>query len=223
MISCLVNGICANAQTGNCEVAMEQIKGSYSGDCVNGKAHGHGKSTGNDVYEGDFKKGYPDGRGKYVWQNRNFYEGEFRKGHLEGQGEMHYVAVSGQDSVIKGFWKNDKYIGQYEKAFVVKTFTGRISKVDCRIMSKKGNSITLTTHQVSGSGTVGVGGVSISNIVVADGTYYAKYDQNLNNGVSTRLQDVLFPFRAVFYLSNGDQTEVIFNEKADYDVTIEIL
>lgn len=176
------------------------------------------------MYDGNFKNGYPDGKGKYTWQNGNYYEGDLKKGRLEGEGTMHYKSSSGPDSVVRGFWKNDKYIGRFEKAFVVRTFTGRISKVDCRVMNKKGNSIVLTTHQLSGSGNLAIGsGISITNIVVAEGTYYTKYNQALNSGASTRIQDVIFPFKAVFYLSNGDQTEIHFNQAADYDIMIDIL
>jgi hypothetical protein len=214
----------AVAQQTNCEVMMGTIKGKYTGDCINGKANGNGKSVGTDVYEGNFKDGYPDGFGKYTWQNENYFEGSFKKGRLDGNGEMHCKTMRGQDSIVKGFWKKDKYIGQYEKPYIVKSVTTRISRVECSIVNKKGTNITLTTHQLLGSGNQGRGViVSITGLTVIAGDYFTKYNQDLSNGSSTRFQDVIFPFRAIFFLSSGDQAEIIFNEPADYDVSLYIL
>ena len=213
-----------NAQEKTCEVALEAIKGTYTGSCENNKANGHGKAVGTDVYEGNFKEGYPDGRGLYTWKNESYYNGNFKKGRMDGEGEMHFKTASGQDSVQRGFWKKDKYLGRFEKAFIVKSFTTRITKVDCRMISKKGRTISVTTHMTMGSGAgVQAPVITITNISVVSGTYFAKYDQNLSNGSTSRLQEVVFPFRAIFFLSSGDQTEIIFNEEADYDVILDIL
>jgi hypothetical protein len=35
-------------------------------------------SLGGDFYEGTWKKNFQDGRGRYVWKNRNEYVGEWK-------------------------------------------------------------------------------------------------------------------------------------------------
>jgi len=212
-----------SAQEKNCEVSMETIKGIYTGDCEDGKAKGKGKSVGTDIYEGEFKKGYPEGFGKYTWQNKNFYVGNFKKGNLEGSGEMHYVKVSEPDSIVKGFWKKNKYIGIYERPYYVQSSTSHITKVDCRLIRKNGNSISITTHPLAGTGARNPVLISVSNVSVFIGSFISQVSQDFSSGTITRLQEVVFPFRATFFLSNGDQTDIIFNEPGEYDVTIDIL
>ncbi len=211
------------AQEVNCEVKQEEIKGTYTGTCLNGKANGPGKSVGIDMYEGDFKDGYPDGYGRYIWRNKNHFEGKFKKGKLDGSGEMHYITNTNQDSVVTGFWKKNKYIGLYESAYIVHTHSTKLTKVECRVTSKKGDDIYITIRQLLGSGVIIPDIVTISNISVVRGTYYTQNTSKLTNGSTTRIQDILFPFRAIFTLSNGEQTEISFFETAEYDVNIEIL
>lgn len=98
-------------QAEDCKVRLDDIAGSYEGDCLKGKAHGQGKAIGKDTYEGEFKKGYPDGQGKYTWINGDYYEGSFVKGMKEGEGKMVYASVNA-DSVITGMWEDDLYQGQ---------------------------------------------------------------------------------------------------------------
>ena len=51
------------AQTANCNVLLDAIKGTYTGGCKNGKADGEGVAQGTDSYEGSFKNGLPEGIG----------------------------------------------------------------------------------------------------------------------------------------------------------------
>ena len=51
----------------NCFVAVDSLKGQYTGDCKNGKANGTGTVKGIDSYAGSFKNGYPNGVGTYTW------------------------------------------------------------------------------------------------------------------------------------------------------------
>ncbi len=205
-----------------CEVKMETIKGKYTGECPDKKAHGKGKSIGTDQYEGDFKNGYPDGIGTYTWQNRDYYTGSWKKGLQDGNGEMHYKVAIGADSIVKGFWKKGKYIGLYEKPYSIEARSPRISKLECRITNKKGRNIFITTHQLLNQPVMGIDAtiISITNISVLAGAFYSKNFQVLSNNGLTRLQEVEFPFRAIFYLSNGEQAEILFNEPAEYDVYI---
>ena len=69
----------------------DSLKGTYEGDCKNGKADGKGKATGTDSYDGEFKNGLPDGIGKYNWKSGDYYEGEWKKGLKDGKGEMHTI------------------------------------------------------------------------------------------------------------------------------------
>ncbi len=210
------------AQGDNCKVELDAIKGTYTGACLDGKANGQGKSTGIDEFEGEFKNGYPEGSGRYTWQNKNYYVGSWKKGRMDGNGEMHVMTANG-DSTIKGFWKKDKYVGRYEKQYVVIASTSRINKVNCSLSNKKGESLNITVHQMSSSTTlVSNGGLaSISNIVPIIGNFQTKNTQSMSNNSLTRLTQVTFPFRAIFYIGN-ENTEILFNEKGDYEVYIDI-
>jgi len=93
-----------------CKVLVKEISAQYHGKCRNGLAQGKGKAEGTDSYTGHFKAGYPDGKGTYVWANGNRYTGEWEHGKRSGTGELTLHLADG-DSIIKGLWKNDKYIG----------------------------------------------------------------------------------------------------------------
>lgn len=221
IVLCFINND-IYCQQSNCEVLLEAIKGTYTGDCVKGKAHGSGKSVGTEMYEGEFKDGYPDGIGTYSWQDQEYYSGGWKKGKKDGNGEMHYKTAMGLDSLVKGFWKKGKYIGLFEKAFSIEAKSTRISNLECRISNKTGRNIYIKTHQLAGAGVMNAEAVivSLSNISVLEGTYYTQSFQVLGNTGLIRLQNVSFPFKAIFYLSNGEQTEILFNEAGDYDVYI---
>ena len=40
------------------------------------------------TYEGEYKAGKKEGRGKYTWGTRKVYEGEWRAGNRDGRGSM---------------------------------------------------------------------------------------------------------------------------------------
>lgn len=73
-----------------CKVMLSAISLSYSGECKDNKAHGKGKAAGQDIYEGEFKAGYPEGKGLYIWKTGDWFEGNWKKGIREGVGEMHF-------------------------------------------------------------------------------------------------------------------------------------
>jgi hypothetical protein len=201
----------------NCQVALETIKGTYTGPCLNGKANGSGRAIGTDTYEGEFVNGLPEGKGMYTWKDGHYYIGQFKKGKMEGAGEMFYESAKGDDSTITGFWKKDKYVGLYEKAYIIHASTTRINKLECRASKKvTAGSINITTGGVSFI-------PSISDIAVITGQYLNKTTSNLSNGVIVRLQQMIFPFRAIFYLNNGEYFEIQFNEEADYEVSLSVM
>lgn len=209
----------------SCEVRVKDIQGVYTGDCVDNKANGKGKSVGTDEYEGDFKNGYPDGKGMYTWKDGHYYIGFFKKGNKDGQGDMYYEGSKGEDSVITGFWKKDIYVGEYEKPFIVQSMSSHISKVECHLIDKKTKNITFEVHMLSNaSGMQSAGYIPvISEITPISGRFYSQKSQVLNNRSVTYIKDVVFPFRAIFTLSTGDITEIIFNETGEYTVTINLM
>lgn len=202
----------------NCEVKVKDLQGTYTGGCEKGKASGNGKAVGTDLYEGEFKDGYPDGKGMYTWKDGHYYIGFFKKGKMEGKGEMYYESVSGKDSVITGYWKKDKYYGEYEKQYIVIANTTRINKIDCSLTDKKGDNIFITVHQRNSSSSPAY----VTNVSSISGFYYSKNNQIQTNSSLTRVQQVAFPFHAIFYLSNGENAEIKFNEKGNYDVYIDM-
>src|SRR5438045_1091784 len=74
----------------DCVVESDSLKGTYAGDCRKGKASGHGKAIGADIYEGEFSSGLPDGEGTYTWRNGDSYKGKFQKGLKNGSGVYTY-------------------------------------------------------------------------------------------------------------------------------------
>ena len=205
---------------------MDAIKGTYTGDCKEGKANGKGKSAGTDEYEGEFINGYPDGKGMYIWKDGHYYDGSFKKGKKEGEGNMYYESVSGDDSIITGFWKKDKYFGQYEKQFIVISSTNQINRVQCSLVDKKGSDIIFKVHQLNYavSNPTSLGTLPfVSDITKVTGDFYSRNTQTLTNYTLNRLQQVTFPFRAIFYFSNGQNTEIQFNEKGEYNIDVELM
>lgn len=199
-----------------CEVKLTDIKGAYTGDCADSKANGKGKSIGTDEYEGDFKDGYPEGKGMYIWKDGHYFIGNFKKGKKEGKGDMYYEGAKGDDSVITGYWKKDKYVGHYENKYEVVGSTTHIGKVNFTLQNEKGDDILITVHQLRDIA------ITISSITILAGQYNNKTTQQLSNSSITNITDVVFPFRAIFYLSNGESADLLFNEKGDYDVYIDV-
>ena len=210
--------VCTLRAQENCEVKVKELQGTYTGGCEKGKANGTGKAIGTDLYEGEFKDGYPDGKGMYTWKDGHYYIGLFKKGKMEGKGDMYYESASGKDSVISGYWKKDKYFGEYEKQYIVIANTTRINKIDCSLTDKKGDNIYITVHQRNSSSSPAY----VTNVSSISGFYYSKNNQVQTNSSLTRVQQVAFPFHAIFYLSNGENAEIKFNEKGNYDVYIDM-
>lgn len=207
----------SSALAQDCKVEPENLKGTYTGECINGKAEGKGIATGLNRYEGFFRKGYPDGEGKYVWEDQSWYFGNFRKGNREGLGEMHY-SINGRDSTVNGYWKKDKYVGKYEKAYAVMGNTTRINRIDVRSQQKDGNTIIINTKAISQNYPV-----YITDITVLSGNYLNKSNMNVSNGAMLILKQVTFPFRARFNIANGENVDILFNEPGDWDVNIDLM
>jgi len=77
------------AYAGVCRVKDPDVAGFYSGQCVEGVAHGKGIAKGRDVYIGEFKNGGAHGFGAYVWgagslDAGDIYVGEWINGERTG-------------------------------------------------------------------------------------------------------------------------------------------
>jgi len=97
-------------QNDSCKVLIGDISGTYNGACKDGFAHGKGIAKGKDTYDGTFRNGLPDGKGKYVYDNGNIFTGYWSKGLKNGQGKFVYY-LGGKEYVQKGYWKDGNYVG----------------------------------------------------------------------------------------------------------------
>jgi hypothetical protein len=212
----------------SCGVQVEALKGTYDGDCKKNKADGKGTANGEDSSTGEFKSGYPDGKGKYIWKNGDWYDGEWKKGIREGQGTMHYVNVKTSDSLVSGFWKKDKYVGKHEKPYLIHSKTPDLNRTDVTHNSQTAlNEITFNIESIRGGFTGSVANtiqkIQITSIDIMSGQYMNKIDNNnLPKTFISTLKGVQFPFRARISLGS-DLLDIEFFEKGNYTVEIKIL
>lgn len=94
----------------SCKVLMSEISAEYEGDCLNGLADGKGKAIGVDTYEGMFKEGYPEGKGKYTYKNGNVFTGYWLKGIKHGKGKFVFY-INGKINLQDGYWDNGDFVG----------------------------------------------------------------------------------------------------------------
>ncbi|NJO24872.1 MAG: hypothetical protein HC867_02380 [Bacteroidia bacterium] len=209
-----------------CEVLNENLKGKYDGECKKGKAHGHGKATGKDAYEGDFKSGLPDGKGTYTWSNGTSFTGKWDNGLREGKGIMTYKTGKGEDSLISGFWKKDVYIGEHEHPYEIYTKTRAITGAEVEYspdnLYKVSISITNTTGGVRTTGGASLPQMRITDLQVLKGNFSRSVDNNSHYKMTQRmLMDVQFPFRAKILIGT-EEVEIELREKGSYNVDIRI-
>ena len=214
----------------NCTVIPDALKGTYEGSCKKDKADGNGTAVGQDTYTGEFKSGYPEGKGKYTWKNGDWFEGQWKKGQREGQGSMHYIMSSGKDSAVTGFWKKDKYFGLYEKPYIIHSKTPDITRTDVTLSRESiATEIRFSIETISGGAPIGVTSgtiipkITITDIAIISGQYLNKIDNdNLLKTFMSTLKDVQFPFRARITMGT-DVLDIEFLEKGAYTVEIKIL
>lgn len=82
--------------TTKCQVNDPDIAGCYSGECVDGIAHGKGIAQGRDEYNGYFENGNKHGQGTYIWGPCSVWAGQV------------FVGESINDEMIKGVWTLEK-------------------------------------------------------------------------------------------------------------------
>lgn len=77
-----------------CVVLDPDISGSYSGDCLNGLAHGLGTAIGKDKYVGYFENGAAHGRGTYTWGENSDWPSMIAEAEWQNGGKFGYSVVS---------------------------------------------------------------------------------------------------------------------------------
>jgi hypothetical protein len=206
----------------SCEVALLPITGKYTGECKGNKAHGMGKSVGMDSYEGEFKKGYPDGEGTYTWQNGNYYKGTMKKGVRNGKGEFHFKRQGLADSVVTGYWQKDTYKGLNLKPYVIVNTTSDVGRVEITNTGGKEKSITVSVVSLASTSSLYSAAnilAKMTGVTLIGGRYFAKATNALTNKEITVFQQVEFPFRAVFVFGNA-QVEIEFFDEGTWDVYV---
>ncbi len=208
-----------------CKVMLPGIATRYEGDCKRGKAEGTGKAEGVDYYSGEFKDGLPHGKGIYRWNNGDIYEGDWVKGKMEGQGSKTYKVANKPDKIVAGFWARDKYLGKFEKPYIIHSQTNQISRIEVRKLSdKQTNKIAVELSNTSGgipSLGVSAAGVkaTLTEVIIQTGTYLRIVRlPDGPKGTSQALLDVEFPFRARFRIGTQEMSIEIL-EPGDWQIT----
>lgn len=125
-----------------CRVMKPELQGEYHGTCKKGYAYGEGKAVGTDTYEGEFKKGLPDGDGTYIWNDQKKYVGEFKDGKITGMGKM-ITMNNGEKNVKQGYWEDGEYIAK-EKVDDYKVSTKRnINRVKVEHVGNSKNQVEI--------------------------------------------------------------------------------
>ncbi|HLG38120.1 MAG TPA: hypothetical protein VI461_00580 [Chitinophagaceae bacterium] len=209
-----------------CSVEKGSLKGSYTGDCKNGKAHGKGKAIGTDEYEGDFKSGLPDGQGTYKWSSGNSYTGKFAKGVKDGKGTMIYKRNNAPDSAVTGFWKKDQYAGKYEKPWVVHYTSKMVTEVQVEVKKDGFNLVTFFVTNTSGGAATFDGGelqkLKVDDIQMTKGSHgRTLVNSDHAKKTETIIYDVSFP--AYMKVTIGsEQVEIEFLEEGTYIINVRI-
>jgi hypothetical protein len=209
----------------DCDVSVPALAGKYEGDCKNGKADGNGKAMGEDAYEGAFRSGVPDGKGKYTWKNGDYYDGEWFKGLKNGQGMMRYK-LAAKDSIVTGFWKKDKYIGLYEKPYMVYKNTIHVTEIACKKVNNSLNQVeiflTSETGGLVSSFNEQVAKPQITDFQIISGNYLKKeVNDSYPKKIGYLFQEVVFPFRMVYTIDYGkDMFELEISEAGKWTVQV---
>jgi hypothetical protein len=206
-------------------VDKESVKGTYTGDCKKGKAHGKGKSVGTDTYEGEFKNGLPDGEGTYTWENKNVFEGKYVKGLREGKGTMTIKRQGANDSLLVGFWKKDVYVGKNEKPWQVYSQSGSVRSVNVEFAPDEVRKVkVIITNTTGGVGSLGGQRTlyKIDNTFIIKGNFIRETAIE-NNFKSTERNyfEVTFPFRVKLQIAR-EEVEFELFETGSYTINISI-
>ena len=208
----------------SCKVSLASIAGNYDGECKKGKANGQGKAQGVDLYEGQFKDGFPSGKGVYQWENGNNYNGEWVNGKRDGQGDMTFKRSGKTDSLVTGFWKKDQFIGKHEKAYEVHSRSLQVSKTQVKYDGPSVNEITILLSNTTGNMPTLSGSVTaratLGAVNISKGAYVRLINlYDTNKQTAYKLENVSYPFRAKFTIGNQD-VDVEFYEAGKFVLEI---
>ena len=196
---------------GQCEVSLNDIKGTYNGDCKKGKASGFGKAVGTDTYEGEFKKGYPNGKGTYTWANGNVFTGVFKKGKKEGEGKL-IIKSAAADSVRTGYWKDDEYIGKEPYLYKTMQKDFNIVRTSFSRINPNGNEIQII--YVKGGKVISTENISITE---TEGQY-----STIHQSAQTKIIiGVTFPFSCTVRGGAGG-FELRITQRGTWKIIVEI-
>lgn len=194
-----------------CNVKLNAISGTYEGQCKKGLAEGYGIAQGVDKYEGYFKKGWPDGKGKYTWENGNYYEGEWKKGDMDGEGKMVTINEANEQEITKGYWKKGEYIGLYKESHKVFNKSSNITNIDFSLLNNTANEIRFVLF----SGRQ----LDIDRITVTPTN--GLYENLQQTGNSVILTNVEFPFKAYVNMPQYN-FDFVINQPGNWQVRIEV-
>lgn len=185
----------------DCKVLQADINKEYKGDCAKGLANGKGIATGINTYQGEFKKGYPNGTGTITYADGSTYSGEWKKGMKNGEGKF-IQTIKGKDSITEGVWKNDKYIGlkkvkEYDvikkisvQRYMIRKIGDDINQVTIQIKNK-GMSVPIPKNIIGSNGNLifNQGKAIFENITTYPFTCDMNYEiQNSMGGTSTTVE-----------------------------------
>ncbi|MBD3750176.1 MAG: hypothetical protein IE931_11840 [Sphingobacteriales bacterium] len=209
----------------NCKVLVKELQGSYEGDCKKEKAEGTGTAKGIDKYSGEFKKGFPDGKGTYTFANGDIYIGSFVKGKFDGEGTLTYIDKNKKPK--KGFWDKGEFVGKYKEPYKVYFRTSHVSGINASPnLNVQDKDVYISISSTNGNNPVslsnGVVKSSLSEIIPVNGTFtrFVKFNETTKK-TTYKIQQVAFPLRV--RLRIGDQeVEIEFFEDCRWDCDISL-
>ena len=210
----------------DCSVAIESLKGTYTGDCKKGMAEGKGKATGADSYEGHFKAGFPDGEGVYTWSNGNAYSGSFSKGHLTGKGIMYHKNHNGTDSIQDGYWKNDKFIGKYLVPYKVNSLSSGVTQVTVKrkkdaLDFNRVNILVFNTTSSTASFNIPATKMKVDNVIMSSGSFTRTEFYEYSKKTETILFDVTYPAHMQLRIAS-ELVDIDLFEEGGYIIEVNI-
>jgi hypothetical protein len=218
----------------NCIILKDALKGKYEGACSNGMANGKGIATGIDSFIGNFKNGYPDGQGKYIWKNGDWYDGHWKEGEFDGQGIFHNKNFTNKDSCsLTGYWKKGTYKGKYEKPYIIHAISNGIMDVVVNKVKQKGETIITLTVKCPTGGALSIGTLSkeivmskikLTDVLVQAGRIERQKNDEGSSTISNRYEfrKIEYPLYATFYFE-GEQLQIELLENASYNISISIV
>jgi hypothetical protein len=219
----------------DCKVLVDSLRGTYTGECRKGLAHGTGTASGTDSYTGNFKNGYPEGQGKYTWKNGDWYEGEWKKGKQNGMGTFTHRVINGtgQTETMTGFFKNGEYKGKFERPYTTEMLTNNFSSISIKKMNTLVSEITFTIKNTTAGGSTNSQPVlpksEIKNIQLLQGNYtemiYDTASQVTNRYI---FRNVIYPFSAIITFERARSVQQVaiakieLNENGNWMIRVDV-